>query len=75
MNCKNFWSRLCVLLRERRGEYIATENGKHHYLIDGVQYLVSVGFRENAPLTATDKVARLIDREVEKCLDAQNDSK
>lgn len=75
MSFKKLWTRLRTLFRERRGEYVLTENGKRHYLIDGVRYLVGIGFRENAPLTATDKVSRLIDKEVEKCLDAQNDSK
>lgn len=74
MSFKRIWTRLRSLFRERRGEYVTTENGKRYYLIDGVRYLVGVGFREDTSLTSTDKVARLIDREVEKCLDAQSDS-
>ncbi len=74
---KYLWERIRSIIRDRRGAYTPDENShadKRSYMIGGVNYLVSVCFREDAKSTAIDKVARLIDREAGKCLDAQSDS-
>lgn len=74
---KYLWTRFLSIMRDRCGCYNPDENcdaDKRSYIIGGVNYLVSICFREDAKLTAIDKVARLIDKEAGKCLNAQSDS-
>ena len=74
---KQLWAKFMRLMHSKGGAYSKNNdqsNQLHDYRIDGVQYIVKPCFRENASLTALDKVSRLIDREIGKCLDAKRDS-
>lgn len=71
MNCnqiKLFFQKLRHLFDSKKGTWEREEPGKRPalcYVIDGVKYLVKAYFKEDATLSAEDKINRLIERDIE----------
>ncbi len=71
MNCKQirlFFQKLRNLFESKKGTWEREEPGKRPalcYIIGGVKYLVTAHYKEQSNMTAADKVARLIEKEIE----------
>ena len=72
MNCnhiKLIFQRLRCLFESKKGTWEQQEEpGKRPalcYVIGGVRYLVNAYFKEDATLSAEDKIIRLIERDIE----------
>lgn len=71
MNCNHIrliFQKLRHLFESQKGTWEQEEPGKHPalcYVIGGVKYLVRTYFKEEATLSAEDKIARLIERDIE----------
>ncbi|WP_394525465.1 transposon-encoded TnpW family protein [Lacrimispora sp. JR3] len=71
MNCnrmKLFFEKICRLFKSKKGTWEQEESGKRPalcYIIGGIKYLVNSYFKEDATLSAEDKINRLIERDIE----------
>ena len=71
MNCNHIklsFQRLRCLFESKKGTWEREEPGKCLalcYVIGGVKYLVNAYFKEDATLSAEDKINRLIERDIE----------
>jgi len=71
MNCnhiKLFFEKICRLFKSKKGTWEPDEPGKRPalcYIIGGVKYFVNSYFKEDATLSAEDKINRLIERDIE----------
>ena len=71
MNCnhiKLIFQRLRCLFESKKGTWEREEPDKRPalcYVIGGVKYLVNAYFKEDATLSAEDKIIRLIERDIE----------
>lgn len=76
MNCnriKLFFEKIYRLFKSKKGTWEQQEeSGKCPalcYIIGGVKYLVNSYFKEDATLSAEDKINRLIERDIENSQD------